>query len=179
MIDEAKDQKPSATSPHLSPEPPRNGVSSHFEPPDLFSTSLMADVTPSSVNGTVDVSMRRAEAGEKPMDEKEQSALLLPSHVVLDAIPGSAAGPSGGENGDRPGDGNGVGSMEGLYFLDDDLTKVSNESASKWGQLELTGVHSRASLAISTIPQRQPKRRSWRLLIRARSARTASAPDTE
>ena len=137
----------------------------------------MPDVTSSNEIGAVDVSLQRTDAGEKPMGEKEQSALLLPSHVLLDAIPGPDSEAKGDEAGDQKEGRNGVGSMEGLYFLDDDLTKVSYVFCI--AAITLTSVDIRESLATLTIPLSQPKRLSWRLPIRARSARTASGPDIE
>lgn len=105
----------------------KNGSSraGHFDPPGLFGTSMMPEITTSS-SGSPQVELRRSEAGDKETiasgGKKEQDgALLLPSHVLLDSPIGVA-----GHATDEEMEGQEQGSsMEGLHFLDDDVTRVS------------------------------------------------------
>jgi hypothetical protein len=89
----------------------------HFDPPGLFSTSLMPELidTPSGTR----IELRRPLDDDSFADpkSKDDEALLLPSHVLLDS-------PTSGSTGELPQTpAEGSTSMEGLHFLDEDTVR--------------------------------------------------------
>lgn len=96
----------------------------HFDPPGLFSTSLMPTLVPSG-SKSPHVELRPSEEtvetsrddGSGSNDEEQGLGLLLPSHVMLDTVAAvDEADEEDGPVGDT--------SMEGLHFVDDDVAKV-------------------------------------------------------
>jgi protein AIR1/2 len=95
----------------------------HFDPPGLFSTSLMPTLVPLGSKSphvelrpseeTVETSRGKDGAGSND----EEKGLLLPSHVMLDTV----AAVDEADEEERP---VGDSSMEGLHFVDDDVAKV-------------------------------------------------------
>jgi hypothetical protein len=96
----------------------------HFDPPGLFSTSLMPTLVPSG-SKSPHVELRPSEETVKtssedgPGSNDEEQGLLLPSHVMLDTVAAvDEADEEDGPVGDT--------SMEGLHFVDDDVAKVGS-----------------------------------------------------
>ncbi len=120
-VEEQPDPTSRAPSPRRSPAQAPQASSEHFEPPDLFSTSLMPSIDCTS--GQVDLH-KPIENGKSDGSAAEEDNLLLPSHVLLDSVsPHADLIVRGREEVDadsREGDSY----MEGLHFLDDDVSKV-------------------------------------------------------
>lgn len=120
-VKEVIDEKPASISPALSPPPdpaPASLSSSeHFEPPGLFTASLM----PGVCEVIAQVEAREPEVSKLGGDAaQEGDSLLLPSHVLLDMAPPAKS--VWNEEGESRQDESSM--MEGLHFLDDDVSKV-------------------------------------------------------
>ncbi|WVW83877.1 hypothetical protein I302_105899 [Kwoniella bestiolae CBS 10118] len=104
--------------------------SDHFQPPGLFSTSLMPTLT-TTQNGP-SVELQKSNGGQaskgkgkgKAKEEQAESSLLLPSHVLVDSTSPSKIN-TDEVNGDKGDQLDNEDSMEGLYFVDDDISKGS------------------------------------------------------
>ncbi|WVF71437.1 hypothetical protein IAT40_006241 [Kwoniella sp. CBS 6097] len=116
----------------------------HFDPPGLFTTSIMPSVKPSAgPESSVQVELQKpvVAAAAVQQDKKgkvkavddavgagpgaavAEGGLLLPSHVLVDtASPMKHKHETDGEDG-SPGDGDDP--MEGVHFVDDDISKGS------------------------------------------------------
>lgn len=116
-----RSRRPVSPAPQVraSRAPSPNMSTEHFEPPDLFFTSLVPSVDEKT--GKVEL-QKPGEIGEAASNEDK---LLLPSHVILDSaasrVIDAAPKPDEVEGGlSRGGDS----MMEGLHFLGDDVAKV-------------------------------------------------------
>ena len=167
--------RPFSPAPSTRPDPalPPDGVSEHFEPPGLSSTSMMPNIDPSSGQ----VELKKPDGlGEDQGRAEEEMKLLLPSHVLLDTKSPARTLQAQGQ-GERVDDRRGrESSMEGLHFLDDDVTKVCLGAV----QQILPNSHPicRAYPVILTPHPclKQRKRLSLPLQTKARSVRIASDP---
>ncbi|WVQ99390.1 hypothetical protein IAU59_006523 [Kwoniella sp. CBS 9459] len=110
----------------------------HFEPPGLFTTSLMPTVKPSTETGAgAQVELQRSTIASEQVEKDkgkaiktptgaedgDEAGLLLPSHVLVDtASPMKSTNEADGEDGQQ---GDVDDPMEGLHFVDDDISRGS------------------------------------------------------
>ncbi|KIR55736.1 protein AIR1/2 [Cryptococcus gattii Ru294] len=96
----------------------------HFQPPGLFSTSMMPKIV--NTGGKLHVELK-ARDDEATVSEKDQGeGLMLPQHVLLEtssAVQDAEDGGDDGEGGDHSLGGDDF--LEGLHFVDDDITRGS------------------------------------------------------
>ncbi|KAK8864334.1 hypothetical protein IAR55_001581 [Kwoniella newhampshirensis] len=105
----------------LSSLPNDSATNQHFDPPGLFTTTMMPTLTRDG--GDTVVELQKDARGDRSADEKQDGGLLLPSHILVDSVPTSSKGEADTEAGDI---GHGYDdSMEGLHFVDDDISKGS------------------------------------------------------
>lgn len=95
----------------------------HFQPPGLFSTSMMPKIV--NTGGKLHVELKTRD-DEATIPEKDQGeGLMLPQHVLLETS--SAVQDAGDGGDDREGGDHSLGGddfLEGLHFVDDDITRV-------------------------------------------------------
>jgi hypothetical protein len=120
------DEQPAAgpSSPRLDTAADQ-GDNSHFEPPGLFSTSLLPS---KKTKRTLRREEQRQQGGDREIggDDGEevkeqdvasgQETLLLPSHVMLASVSGDAGS---SDTGDQP-----MNDSDGVHILDDSKAKV-------------------------------------------------------
>ena len=115
-----------------SSAPPPNPSSGYSEDP--FSSSIAITPTLDPVIGSLQIQPQKSDENEAA-EAEEQDTLLLPSHVLLDrpaSVVKAKIKPSGEDLDSRADDS----LMEGLYFVDDDVSKVRS---SLFDRLGLTG----------------------------------------
>lgn len=145
------DEKPSESGGTGGRNGDGNGVGEHFEPPGLFTTSLMPS---KRAKRTMRKQEKQQQEAQKQGDKEEgetddevktpEESLLLPAHVVIEG--------QDGEEGDRQV----VQDQDGVHIFDDSQAKVSRASESAIDQVQLT--LPRVSLGISTRRPDQTKR---------------------
>ncbi|OCF74673.1 hypothetical protein I204_05053 [Kwoniella mangroviensis CBS 8886] len=131
FIDEIPQISPSLPGTSNAQDVSANSSSDHFQPPGLFSTGMIPSLTTSKKGVNVELQKpndvnSKSKGKEKAKEEEElaESSLLLPSHVLVDSTSPSKMRIDEGDDGRADQEDN-EDMMEGLYFVDDDISKGS------------------------------------------------------